>query len=172
MSNTTPAWSAHALLDDAPIGIARSTLTGKLVYANATLARLLEFASPAEIMRANTNVLYKHPAERAALIDLVRRTGTAQDQEVTLLTRTGAERVVLASLRLEGEILSTMMIDITARKQAEIDQQHSVRRLQVLADASRAFAEAGAEYPTVLDRVAETTATWLNERGVYDLPAL
>jgi PAS domain-containing protein len=40
------AWSTQALLDQAPIGIARSTIGGDLLYANAALANLLEFESP------------------------------------------------------------------------------------------------------------------------------
>jgi signal transduction histidine kinase/CheY-like chemotaxis protein len=55
-----------------------------------------------------------------------------------------------------------MLVDITARKRAEADVQAQAARLEILAEASRAFAEAGTAYQAVLDLVAETIATGLN----------
>jgi PAS domain-containing protein len=114
-----PAWNAHALLDHAPIGIVRSTVGGVLLYANVAMAQLLEFNSPDAMLRENAILRYKHAADRAALIDQLRCAGSVQGQEVTLLTSTGAERIVLASLTLDGEIVLSMLVDITARKWAE-----------------------------------------------------
>jgi PAS domain S-box-containing protein len=155
-------WVAPELLDRAPIGIARATVDGKLLYANAALARMLEFDSPAALLAENMVLRYKHPAERAALIELVRQNGVVQDQEFTLLTRSGDERTVLASITLEGDILSSMIVDITARKRAEAATHRQATRLRMLADASRVFAEAGIDYQLVLDQIARTSAEQLD----------
>jgi PAS domain S-box-containing protein len=48
--------------------------------------------------------------------------------------------------------------DITARKQIEQALQHSVERLHILAEASRAFAEVGSEYQALLDRIVRIGA--------------
>ncbi|MEI7644162.1 MAG: response regulator [Chloroflexales bacterium] len=146
-------WNAQTLIDQAPIGIARTTVGGDLLYANAALAHLLEFESPAAMRREGVAIRYKNPTDRAALIDLLHCTHTVQDQEITIITRTGAERVVLASLTLEDEILSSMLVDITERKHIAVDQQRSTARLQVLADASHAFAAIGQDYQALLDHV-------------------
>ncbi|NTU81321.1 MAG: response regulator [Chloroflexales bacterium] len=58
--------------------------------------------------------------------------------------------------------LVTSIEDITARTQAEAALRRSMVRLRVLSEASRAFAEVGAEYQAVIDRVAQVTATGLN----------
>ncbi len=58
--------------------------------------------------------------------------------------------------------LVTSIEDITARTQAEVALQRSMVRLRVLSEASRAFAEVGAAYQAVIDRVAQATATGLN----------
>lgn len=184
-SETTQAWNTRALLDQAPVGVVRGTVGGELLYANAAIARLLEFDSPAAMLRENAIFRYKYAADRAALIDELCQTGTVQNRELTLLTHTGAERIVITNAVMEGEFLSAMLMDITDRKASELALRRFADRLQVLADASRAFAEMGAEYPTVLDRVAQTTATgldaecmiylisedgvWLQLAAVYDL---
>ncbi|NTU82414.1 MAG: PAS domain S-box protein [Chloroflexales bacterium] len=52
---------------------------------------------------------------------------------------------------------------VTARKQAEIAINRSAERLRVLADASHAFAEVGAEYQVLLDQVGRTITNVLGE---------
>ncbi len=57
------------LIDHAVLGIYRSTVDGKLVMANAALARIFGYASPEEMMECVTDVrkqLYVHPARRNA----------------------------------------------------------------------------------------------------------
>jgi PAS domain S-box-containing protein len=62
-----------------------------------------------------------------------------------------------------GESVGAVAInrDITERKRAEDDLQRSAARLQILADVSRAFAEAGGDYQILLERIARMTAETL-----------
>ncbi|MBK9710136.1 MAG: PAS domain S-box protein [Kouleothrix sp.] len=66
-----------------------------------------------------------------------------------------------SSAEIGGLVLFSEVI--TARKRAEQTLQRSAERLRVLADASHAFAEVGAEYQVLLDRVARTTTAVLGE---------
>jgi PAS domain-containing protein len=52
--------------------------------------------------------------------------------------------------------------DISERKRGEQAMQHATERLRILADASHAFAEAGAEYQALLERIARISADRLH----------
>jgi PAS domain S-box-containing protein len=64
-----------------------------------------------------------------------------------------------------GEItgVGVTVTNITASKRTEVALKRSADRLHVLADASRAFAEAGSEHQTVIEQLAKTVSTVLSE---------
>jgi PAS domain S-box-containing protein len=64
--------------------------------------------------------------------------------------------------RLEPVVI-VVVAEITERKQAELGLARSARRLQVLADASHAFTEAGTQYQPLLDQVTRTITEVLGE---------
>jgi PAS domain S-box-containing protein len=109
---------------------------------------------PEELPRLVANLATPHqPQERSDSWKHRKNDGTLIDVEIishTIVFAGRAARMVLAN-------------DITERKQAEMQLLATTKRLRVLADASRAFAEVGAEYQALLDQVARTTATLLGE---------
>jgi PAS domain S-box-containing protein len=70
---------------------------------------------------------------------------------------------VKAMRRADGtaESLLVLIQDITLRKEAEQALAHSAERLHILASASRAFAEAGQEYHSVLTLIARVISEQL-----------
>jgi len=72
---------------------------------------------------------------------------------------------------IDGEIVGSVVVgrDITERKRADLERQRAADCLQVLADASHAFAEVGTEYQTLLDQIARTTAEVLGAGCVIRL---
>ena len=84
--------------------------------------------------------------------------------EVIQQCKDGTQLSILSSVSLlknsAGEPIGAVAInrDITERKRAEDELQRSAARLQILADVSRAFAEAGGDYQILLDRIARITA--------------
>ncbi|NTU84208.1 MAG: PAS domain S-box protein, partial [Chloroflexales bacterium] len=123
----------RSLADDALVGIFRTTLDGQWHYANPALAQLLEFAAPAELMRQPASSIYQQPQDREALMARLQRGEQLVNHELALRTRTGTERIVLANMALHGEVLTGMMLDITARTQAERIRE----RYQLLAAHAR-----------------------------------
>lgn len=113
--------------------------------------------------------------------------------EVVQPHRDGTSRTILSSVSLlqdsAGNLTGAVGVnrDISERKRSEQALQRSANRLRVLADASRAFAEVGTEYQTLLNRIARTTADvlgngccirmlsedeeWLELVALYDLDA-
>lgn len=87
--------------------------------------------------------------------------------EVTQQRRSGERFAVIASVSYvrDGNGVPVGIVavnrDITERKQLEQQTQAAALRLQILADASRAFATAGVEIQAVLDQIARTTAASL-----------
>jgi len=141
---------------------------GRIIDVNASYERLFGYRRDELIGQTGAAVnIYTSPEQRADIVRLLREHGSLRDLELVLRAKSGELCTTLSSLEsfdLDGEpcLLGTM-VDITGRKRAEQAMERSAERLHILADASRAFAEVGTEYQTLLDQVARTTATMLGE---------
>ncbi|NTU83195.1 MAG: PAS domain S-box protein, partial [Chloroflexales bacterium] len=122
----------RALADHALVGIFVTTLEGEWRYANAALAQLLEYASPAALMQQNVRELYQQPAAREALLTRLRRGEPVRNAELELRAPSGALRTVLASVTLAGDQLTGMLIDITERTRAEQQAHVTLETYRVL----------------------------------------
>ena len=105
------------LVDNALVGIYRTSLSGQLLYTNEALAKIFEFPSPEALQAEDVLMRYRNPSDRAVVIQRLRDHGSLQNFELDMLTRTGQIRHVLLSGSLEGDIMSGMILDITDRKQ-------------------------------------------------------
>ncbi len=104
------------LVDNALVGIYRTSLSGELLYANEALAKILEFPSPAALQAEGALMRYRNTSDRMVVLQRLRDHGSLQNFELDMLTRTGQVRHVLLSGSLEGDIVSGMILDITDRK--------------------------------------------------------
>ncbi|NJO82470.1 MAG: PAS domain S-box protein [Blastochloris sp.] len=128
--------------------------------------------------------------EQPAIVAL--RTGQAvRDIEMGVPAGDGSFRWRIVNAQPVGDTDGTLLgvvasfFDITERKRAEQEGRRSGERLQILSEASRVFAEAGTDYATVLDRIADTLValmgdgsiialisddgSWLQSSHVYDI---
>ena len=124
------------LVDNALVGVYKTNLKGDILFVNEALSRILEFASPEEMMKERTIALYKNPQRRKNLIEILRETGKVNSFEAELLTKTGKSKHVLLSAVLDGDILSGMIMDISDRKLSEGALVESERRYRTLAEAA------------------------------------
>ena len=86
-----PAQSLGAtLFDTAPIGIYQSLGDGTLLAANPALARVLGYASPAELLKVNLRDVYFDAAEREQLIAQWEPLGAAADLQVRWRRKDGS----------------------------------------------------------------------------------
>ena len=104
------------LVDNALVGIYRTSISGEFLYANDALAKIFEFPSPEALQVESSPMRYRNPSDRAIVLQRLRDHGSLQNFELDMLTRTGQIRHVLLSGSLEGEIMSGMILDITDRK--------------------------------------------------------
>ena len=180
-------WNLQKLVDASPIGITRVTLDGRILYANAAFVRMFEVSSLPNLIGQNILQFYEGPEIRANILEQLRRDRIVENFEVTLCTMKGNRRNTLLSLILDGDLLSSMVLDITDREQAKAESQVMLTRLRLLADASKAFSEASTDYNKLLQVITRVTAEkiqggcvirlvskdgqWLDPVAFYDVDA-
>jgi PAS domain S-box-containing protein len=103
--------------------------------------------------------------------------GKVSDYELEIRHKDGRVTPVLynasiytdESLNVKGVIAAAR--DITRRKQTEAQLRENARRVEVLAEISHLLAEAGPNYQTVMDTIADLVAQLLGEECLIHLPS-
>ncbi len=102
------------LVENALVGVYRTTLSGKIIYTNKAMADMLEYESQEELMARTSFSWYRDIQEREVFTRELRSHGkTGKSMEVEFITKTGKVKNVLISASLDGEIISGMAKDIT-----------------------------------------------------------
>ncbi len=71
----------RSLTEQLPLGVYRTTIDGKLVYTNLTLARMLDYDSVEEFLKINVIQLYSNPVNRhKQLISAEKRAGISHSE--------------------------------------------------------------------------------------------
>ena len=119
-------------------GIFFTTPEGEILDANPALVRMLGFENKEELQAHNFREFYVDPSKRDAIVQEMREIGSAQDRELDLRRKDGAQIQCLASgfaihdtfgrlVRLQGTL-----VDVTERfeiKKRLHQEQEFVRRL-------------------------------------------
>src|SRR5258706_15515178 len=119
--------SYSALVQQAPLGIYRSTLAGRFVSTNAALARILGYDSPAELLTLDmARDVYADPDERRRLVEHDTYTDKVYDElEATWKKKDGTRIRVQLSVRASRdkdgriELYEAFVRDITTQRQLE-----------------------------------------------------
>jgi PAS domain S-box-containing protein len=118
----------RGIFENAVEGIFQTTLGGHYIRANRALARIYGYDSPKELMYHLGNIaaqLYVDTRRRSDFSDQVQRRGVVSDFESQVFRRDGSIIWISENARAvcdtDGKVLfyEGMVIDITARKQAE-----------------------------------------------------
>ncbi|PTN37313.1 PAS domain-containing protein [Desulfonatronum sp. SC1] len=116
------------LIDKAPIGIFHSTPEGRFLSANPTMARMLGYSTPDELLQSVTDIarqIYANPEDRAMILDLLAKQGKVVNRECVLKRRDGTPCWVSFTIKAirdhDGNIACShgLVVDISERKQAE-----------------------------------------------------
>ncbi len=137
----------RAVVDGAPVGIFRTTLEGKILYANPAFARMVGHATPEDLI-ATVNrstvaeVLYQDPLQRAAFVREAQQDGDWHRHTVRMRRRDGGTALVTLTVRAVGgpvgaaRNLEGFVEDITERTQAEEALARENALLTALMDTS------------------------------------
>lgn len=107
------------LVDNSLVGIYRLNKEGNYTYVNKAMARMFEFGSSEEMIRENVKMRYKNPAEREKFLKLIKEKGRLSNYEIEGMTKSGRRIVVLAAVTLIEDEIAGMVVDITAKREAE-----------------------------------------------------
>lgn len=113
------------LVDNAPVGIYKSSLDGRLLYVNKAFATMLEFITPEEMMSEDVILRYKNPEDRTALLDRLKKNGRVDNFELDILSKSGKIMNILLSATLEGDATSGMVLNVTEQKKLQTQLRHS-----------------------------------------------
>lgn len=131
----------RTLAENALIGIFRTTVKGEIQYVNNSLAQMLGFDSPQDIMRETSIVRYKNPTDRTAMLETLQKEGKVNNLNIELLNKVGKTLNFLLSATKEGDVITGMIMDITERKRAEERILIQLHRLAALRKIDQAIAD-------------------------------
>ena len=136
----------HSIFDNALEGIFQNTPEGACLSANPTLARMLGFESPEELIRERNDLAtqsYADPTQRSEFQHRLEREGVVNNFEYEVKRRDGSKIWVSENVRAvrdeRGKTLhyEGSVQDITARKRSEEALVRSVERFRSFTRATR-----------------------------------
>ncbi len=141
------AWAEYEYADTvgkAPVGIVRSSVDGRILFANPAFARLLGYASPAELTNLDmARDVYADLHERATVVTRYARAEDPVMSELQLKRRDGTSIWVLGHARvvrddagrLQG--FEAFVIDVSERHRLEAERDGLAHQLIELQEAER-----------------------------------
>ena len=132
----------RSLFDHIPVGMYRTSVDGRILLANATLARLIGAESPKAARDFNAADLYVDPADRDRFREAIERDGFVRRFETQWKRPGGGVRYVRADARVarDGEgrpmFYEGAVEDVTAEREARIALHRSEARFRALVQRS------------------------------------
>ena len=120
------------LVDTAIVGIIQSTTDGELLFANQAVADMAGFDTVEEFVAEGAIPRYTDPQQRKEWVEALKKNGRVDDIEVEMLDRYGNICYGLLSAALEGDIITSVTIDITDRVRTSRELIKSQKELRYL----------------------------------------
>lgn len=129
----------HDLMHRNPAGIFRTSLDGRIIECNDSMARILGYGDHAELMRHSALELYHASRDREHYLEKLIASGELINFELTMRHRTGRDVHVLENVfidRTPGHepTIMGMFVDITDRKRAESERQAQAKSFRDLVE--------------------------------------
>jgi PAS domain S-box-containing protein len=121
------------LVDNSLVGIFNSSPDGRFIFVNDALARMYDFDGPEQMLAESSWSRWVDPKQREQLVSNLREHGSVSSFEAETITATGRRIHVLFSVKLQGEVVAGMVMDITERRWAEKQILADQERLRALA---------------------------------------
>jgi PAS domain S-box-containing protein len=151
-------------------GVATTTVDGRIVLCNDAFARMLGFASPAELQRQSAASLYWESQDRERVLGGLRDAGALHNVELRMRRQDGTPVWVLANLTLhvgDGEPrIENTVIDISSRKTLE-QQLWQAQKLEALGSLAGGVAHDFNNLLTVMLGCAEMLRMELPKEGPH-----
>ncbi len=124
----------RAIFEDAVVGIFRSTPGGRYVDVNPSMARMLGYASPSELVASITDIsrqVYVDPKRREELKRLLREQTTVKNFECAVYRKDGSKMWFSANMRTVSE--NGVVVGYEGTNEDITDRKVAEERVQYLA---------------------------------------
>jgi diguanylate cyclase (GGDEF)-like protein/PAS domain S-box-containing protein len=124
----------RAIFEDAVVGIFRSTPGGRYVDVNPSMARMLGYASPSELVASITDIsrqVYVDPKRREELKRLLREQPTVKNFECAVYRKDGSKMWFSANMRTVSE--NGVVVGYEGTNEDITDRKVAEERVQYLA---------------------------------------
>ncbi len=128
----------RSLASQIPVGVYRTTLDGRILYANPALAAILGYKSVEDLMKTSAVAAFADPEDRGRLIALWKAKGGTVSSELRFRTRQGRllqvrDTGTVITARQGGiEYISGIIEDITEQKRADDKLKAALREKEFL----------------------------------------
>lgn len=122
-------------VENAMVGIYRTDFSGHILYVNHTLAEMLGYDSPDELIGQDSTIRYSDPEERENFIRRLRKERSISNFEIELLDKHSACVPAMISATVEGDTLSGILIDMRELKQSREERDTLSKVVEQIDDA-------------------------------------
>lgn len=106
----------RALADQPFLGVFRTSMDGRILFANQALARMFGCEDPEELIGRTSFKLYDDPADRRRIIGELTERGQVEGVELRGTTKQGGKIDMLLSAVRRGDEITGTVLDISGRK--------------------------------------------------------
>jgi len=125
----------RGLVDNSMVGVFSTTLDGRFIFVNDPLAKMYDFDSPESMMAQETLSRWTDLKLREQMLDKLQKQGSITNFEAEAITHIGRHIHVLFSVKLLGDTIFGMVMDVTDRKQSEEKLLYQAMLLKNVSDA-------------------------------------
>jgi PAS domain S-box-containing protein len=132
----------RGLVDNAVVGVFASTLDGRFTFVNDAMVRLYDFDTAEQMISEGSLSRWKDLSKRELLMADLHTQGVVTNREAENVTHRGRHIHIIFSVKRVGEDIIGMVMDITDRKQAELELQKAyeeIKQLQSKLEAESAY---------------------------------
>jgi two-component system, cell cycle sensor histidine kinase and response regulator CckA len=115
----------RGLVDNALVGIFRSSLEDKFLFVNDALVKIFGCATADELLSQPISSRYRSLEDRHLLIDALEEHGKLPYYEIRIITPSSQEKTLAVSALLQNGIISGVIVDITEQKNLEEQLRHA-----------------------------------------------
>ena len=132
----------RSLVDNSMVGVFESTTDGRFTFANDAMVQMFDFDSPEQMIAHGSLELWNDIEARERMLAELQKHGRVSNFEAEAVTRTERHIHVLFSAKQIDDRISGMLMDISDRKQAEIELKQAyteIEQLQIQLQAESAY---------------------------------
>ena len=122
----------RGLVENALVGVFTTTIDGRFIYVNDAMVGMYDFESPKQMLAEGSMERWRDVTDRERMMAELQKHGSVTSFEAETITHTGRHIHVIFSAKQIGTNIVGMVMDITDRKQDEIELKKAYAEIEQL----------------------------------------